>query len=105
MTFADRLNEIMELRGLKAAQVAELTNTPPPQISRYLNGVHVPKMEARIRIAKGLNVPIETFIDFDDDQSYDEGWVRLHAAYQQIPEARRWAVVEFAEFVQQRGAV
>lgn len=54
--FASRLRDVVEERGVTQAWLAEQANTTEATISRYMNGIHKPRIELVAAIAKALNV-------------------------------------------------
>lgn len=56
-SFAQRLNEAMEAKGIKAVELSEMTGISAPLISRYRNGKHEAKQTGVFHLAKALGVP------------------------------------------------
>lgn len=56
MTFANKLNMLMNDLGLSQTKVSELTGVSKPNISQYLSGRHEPSAERKKHIAKSLGV-------------------------------------------------
>lgn len=52
----DRLIAAMQLRGIRAAELARLTGLSKARISQYTHGLYVPKMEGVYALARALNV-------------------------------------------------
>lgn len=61
-TFADRLNDILEKRGISQNWLAEKSNTTPATVNRYLKRVHGPTLEIAANIAKALNVSLDYLV-------------------------------------------
>lgn len=55
-TIASRLRAALELRGLKQAELVELTGIGKSSISTYLRGSYIPKQKNIYKMAKALNV-------------------------------------------------
>lgn len=55
-TIANRLRAALELRGMKQAELVELTGIGKSSISTYLRGSYIPKQKNIYKIAKALNV-------------------------------------------------
>ena len=55
-TFQQRLKEGMKIRGLRQADLAEMTGLSKSRISHYMSGRYEAKQEALYLIAKALNV-------------------------------------------------
>ena len=53
---ANRFQYILELRGIKAKDLAERTGINKSSISQYMNGHNVPKQDRAIELAKVLDV-------------------------------------------------
>ena len=60
MSFADKLKEILNINGLKAADLARATGLSEAAISDYLKGKKEPRGRQSIAIAKALNVSLDT---------------------------------------------
>ena len=54
--FTRRLNRIMKLRGISAAELARETGLSKPRISQYVNGLCEAKRSGIYLLAKALNV-------------------------------------------------
>lgn len=54
--FKDRLVEAMNLRGIRAAELARRTGLSKARISQYVNGKFIPKSDAILLIAEVLQV-------------------------------------------------
>lgn len=55
-TIASRLRTALELRGMKQAELVELTGIGKSSISTYLRGSYIPKQKNIYKMAKALNV-------------------------------------------------
>ncbi len=55
----DNLRDIMGLRGITQAWLAEKTDITEATISRYLTGVHSPKIEYIAKMAGAMNVSVD----------------------------------------------
>lgn len=60
MSFADKLKELLNKNGLKAADLARATDLSEAAISDYLKGKKEPRGRQSIAIAKALNVSLDT---------------------------------------------
>lgn len=56
MTFANRLKYLLDARGMRAVDLANLSGLSESIISRYLKGGYLPKQKNADLIAKALNV-------------------------------------------------
>ena len=56
MSFSERLKEIMDIRGVRAIELAEKAGINRATISEYLSGKYLPKQKNVDLIAKALNV-------------------------------------------------
>ena len=73
MSFADKLKEMLNKNGLKAADLARSTGLSEAAISDYLKGKKEPRGRQSIAIAKALNVSLDTLWEtgYDDTISKD----------------------------------
>ena len=55
-TFQDRLRIAMEIRGVRAVDLARDTGLSKARLSQYTNGVYVPKADAMHKLARVLGV-------------------------------------------------
>ncbi len=55
-TIANRLRTALEMRGMKQAELVELTGIGKSSISTYLRGSYIPKQKNIYKMAKALNV-------------------------------------------------
>ncbi len=55
-TFEDRLNQALEIRGMKPVELSQRTGLSKARISQYTNGVYEAKQKALYLIARALNV-------------------------------------------------
>ena len=63
-TIASRLRTALEMRGMKQAELVELTGIGESSISTYLRGSYIPKQKNIYKMAKALNVN-EAWLIFD----------------------------------------
>ena len=54
--FTDRLRQAMDVRGLRAVELARLTGLSKARISQYTNGIYIPKADAMHKLARALDV-------------------------------------------------
>ena len=54
--FKDRLKEILQLKGIKAADLSKMTEIPKSSISRYLSGDYKANQKNVYIISKALNI-------------------------------------------------
>ena len=64
-TFAQRMKEAMDIRGMIQQDVADLTNVHRANISQYVNGKRVPKSDNLYQLAKALNVSETWLLGYD----------------------------------------
>lgn len=57
--FISRANDIMQQKGIKQADLSELTGIPTATISRYMTGVHSPKVEYVAKLAAAMQVSMD----------------------------------------------
>jgi len=60
VSFADKLKEMLNKNGLKAADLARTTGLSEAAISDYLRGKKEPRGRQSIAIAKALNISLDT---------------------------------------------
>ena len=58
MSFASRLKELLDARGMRAVDLMNATGLSDSVISRYLSGGYAPKQKNASLIAKALNVDV-----------------------------------------------
>ena len=63
---ADRLNQIMAQRGLKASKIADATGITRPVMSRYLANRSGISAENLIKLSQHLNVPPDWLLNGSD---------------------------------------
>ncbi len=70
--FKDRLIQAMEVRNVKAVELAEKTGLSKARISQYMNGVYVPKSKGTHLIAKALQVEETWLMGITDNMERTE---------------------------------
>lgn len=65
--FGENLTALMNEYGTTQKELAEDTGLSESTISRYMNGLSIPKATALINIATALNCTLEELIDFGED--------------------------------------
>lgn len=71
-TFKNRLSFAMNLRSIKAVDLAQKTDIPKSSISQYLSGMVVPKSDRTYLIAQALNVNPVWLMGYDVDMETKE---------------------------------
>lgn len=66
MTFAEKLRELRDARGLSEAKLAEAAGLPPGTLHVYAIGRSKPSFAAVVKIAKALGVTCEEFAECED---------------------------------------
>lgn len=61
----ERLSEALEIRGLRAVDLVELTGIPKVTISYYLSGKTVPRSDKLYKLAQALNVSEAWLLGYD----------------------------------------
>lgn len=64
-TFTSRLNEAMNLRNIRAAELSRLTGLSKARISQYTNGIYEAKQVALYKIALALDVSEAWLMGYD----------------------------------------
>lgn len=64
-TFAERLQEALEIRGMKAVDLANKSGVPQSEISSYKSGRYAASQKNLQRLAEALDVSIPWLMGFD----------------------------------------
>lgn len=78
MAFADTLKKLMDMREMKAVDLARSTGLSEAAISGYLKGTKEPRGKQSVEIAKALNVPLDVLWETDfapESQKISDGSV------------------------------
>ncbi len=81
----DRLVEAMEVRGLRAVDLVEMTGIPKVTVSYYMSGTTVPRADKLYKLAQALNVSEAWLMGYDvamartDDQKKNDQLAQLVA--------------------------
>lgn len=67
--YPTRIREFREMRGLSAAELANMVGTTGPTITRMETGKHAVTVDWLFKIAHALNIPATAFIDFSDSST------------------------------------
>lgn len=70
--FRDNMKDIMRQRGYTQQWLATQTDIPDATISRYLSGVHNPKIEYVARMAAAMDVSIDYLLGLSTSSSMDQ---------------------------------
>ncbi|MBG9788037.1 helix-turn-helix domain-containing protein [Brevibacillus laterosporus] len=62
----NNLKEILEERGIKQKWLQERVGLSRTALNRVINGLSIPSLEAALRIAKVLEIPVEVIWQLDD---------------------------------------
>lgn len=65
--FGENLKRLMREHGYSQKNLAEDTGLSESTISRYMNGLAIPKATALINLATALECTLYELIDFDED--------------------------------------
>lgn len=65
ITFAERLEEALQKRDMKPAELSRRTGIPEGTISQYRKGAYVPKQTKLDKISKALNASIDWLMGYD----------------------------------------
>lgn len=63
--FSAQLNELLDRRGLRRKDLAELLDTSGATVSRYTSGDRVPDIETLVEIGRILHVSIDELLGVD----------------------------------------
>lgn len=83
-TTSKRIQEAMELRGLKQTDLVEKTGISKGALSSYISGRYVPKQNNTFLIAKALNVNEAWLMGADvpmERDSYNKKWDKEAAQF------------------------
>lgn len=83
-TTSKRIQEVMELRGLKQTDLVEKTGISKGALSSYISGRYVPKQNNTFLIAKALNVNEAWLMGADvpmERDSYNKKWDKEAAQF------------------------
>ena len=105
-TFQKRLLEAMNMRGVKAADLARLSGLSKAQISQYMNGQHEARQIALHKLAVALCVSeswlmgCEVSIEREEKTEYrqiTEEEKKMYELFQLVPEDKREEVLKMIE--------
>lgn len=74
--FPDRLRELIKQKGVSAREVARNVGVSNSLLSKYLNGVHTPKLDIMKRLATYFGVSQEYLSGEDDIEGELKGIVK-----------------------------
>jgi transcriptional regulator with XRE-family HTH domain len=66
MTFAEKLRELRDARGLSEARLADASGLPLATLHNYGLGRRKPSLAAAVKLARALGVTCEAFADCED---------------------------------------
>lgn len=66
MNFVDRLNELMNNRGISKYRLAKDLQVQPSVVGRWVSGENLPSLEKSIQIADYFNVSTDYLLGRDD---------------------------------------
>lgn len=69
---AERIQEALKARGMKAAELCKIANIPQSSLSLYLSGAYEPKQDRVYAMASALNVDVSWLLGYDVPMSYQE---------------------------------
>jgi transcriptional regulator with XRE-family HTH domain len=69
MTFAEKLRELRQARGLSEAKLAQSSGVPFGTLHTYVLGSRTPSFPYVVMLAKALDVTCDEFADCDDVQA------------------------------------
>lgn len=101
----DRLREALDHKGMKPADLADITGIPKSMVSYYLSGKSVPRADRIYEIAKVLDVSEAWIMGFDvpmekekqvspDERQLTEGEEALLALFRRVPEDKQQLVLQ-----------
>lgn len=69
MTFGEKLRKLMKTRGIKAITLAQRMSVSCAYISQLITGIRRPGRETLLKLSKSLEVPLDTLLMLDSDNS------------------------------------
>lgn len=78
-TFATRLNNLLNEKNIKQAELVEKTGIGKSSISTYLSGEYEPKQQNVYKIAQALDVSINYLMGFEDEPEPQINTIAAHA--------------------------
>jgi transcriptional regulator with XRE-family HTH domain len=69
MTFGEKLRKLMKTRGIKAITLAQRMGVSCAYISQLITGIRRPGRETLLKLSKSLEVPLDTLLMLDSDNS------------------------------------
>ena len=73
MSIGEKIEEMMQLKGISRRQLSETTNLSEASISRYINGEREPKMISLAAIARALDVTVDDLLEVEKDETQQVG--------------------------------
>ena len=73
MSIGEKIEEMMQLKGMSRRQLSEVTNLSEASISRYINGEREPKMISLAAIARALDVTVDDLLEVEKDETEQVG--------------------------------
>ena len=103
-TCADRIRIALQIKGMKQADLCQITKIPKSAISQYISGAFEPKQDRIYLIAKALNVseawlmgfdvPIERQNNSPEEPKLSEGEKMLLDLFRLVPEEKQRLVLD-----------
>ena len=104
-TCADRIKRGLQVKGMKQAELCQITKIPKSAISQYISGAFEPKQDRIYLIAKALNVSEAWLMGFDvpmerekspqsDSPDLSNGEKILLDLFNQVPEDKQKLVLQ-----------
>lgn len=73
MTVGEKIEEVMQLKGMSRRKLSEITNLSEASISRYINGEREPRSISLAAIARALNVTVDDLMGVKKDEREQVG--------------------------------
>ena len=65
MTIGEKIKHFRNMRGISQEMLGQLSGINPATIKKYEHGIRNPKPDQLLKIANGLGISINIFMDFD----------------------------------------
>ena len=103
-TCAERIRKALAIRGMKQADLCQITKIPKSAISQYISGAFEPKQDRIYLIAKTLNVSEAWLMGFDvpmerekivptEENELNDGEKMLLELFRRVPEDQQQLVL------------
>ena len=110
-TCGDRIKKALRIKGMKQAELCQITGIPKSAISQYISGAFEPKQDRIYLISKALNVSEAWLMGFDvpmeretislEEPKLSEGEKKLLERYRQLSEESKEILINTMDSIDQ----